>query len=157
MTLNPIQETGMRRAPEAGGARGLWTLDAAMSSLNQRRPAFGNRSNLVSLAKRIKEFRAMRGAVFAPELFGEPAWDLLLALYIAVGDQYRLKVTDACAESSVPESTALRWLSSLAEAGLIRYEPNPTDARSRYVALSNAGAAMMDRLLEHASANFKLI
>lgn len=154
---NPTQETSMRRSPDTGGAEGLWIPDAVMSSLKQRRQAPIDRSNLVSLAKKIKEFRAVRGAVFAPELFGEPAWDLLLALYIAGGDQYRLKVTDACAESNVPESTALRWISSMAEAGLIRYDSNPTDARSRYVALSNPGIAMMDHLLEIASGNFKLI
>ena len=127
-----------------------------MSSLNERQYAPVNRPELVSLAKKIKEFRAARGVIFAPEMFGEPAWDLLLALYIAAGDQYRLKVTAACVESNVPESTALRWLSSLAEGGLIRYDSNPTDARSRYVALSGAGIAMMDRLLELASGNGKL-
>ena len=153
----PSRETGMRRSPEKGGARGLWTPDAAMSSLNQRRQASVDRSKLVSLAKKIREVRAVRGVVFAPELFGEPAWDLLLALYIADGDQYRLKVTAACAESNVPESTALRWLSSLNEAGLIRYDSNPTDARSRYVALSSAGITMMDRLLELASSDGKLV
>ena len=154
---NPTQESGMRRSSDSGGARGLWTPDAAMSSLNQRRQAPVDRSNLVSLAKKIKEFRAVRDSVFPPELFGEPAWDLLLALYIAAGDQYRLKVTAACAESNVPESTALRWLSSLAEAGLIRYDPNPTDARSRYVALSSPGITMMDRLLQLASGKGNLI
>lgn len=128
-----------------------------MSTLNQYQSAPVDRSNLVNLAKKIREVRAARAAVFGPELFGEPAWDLLLALYIAAGDQYRLNVTAACVESNVPESTALRWLSSLGEARLIRYDSNPTDARSRYVALSDAGVAMMDHLLKLASGSFKPI
>ena len=147
----------MRRSPSKGGARPLWTSDTAVGNLNHRQMAPVDRSTLVNLAKRIKEVRAVRAVVFAPELFGEPAWDLLLALYIAEGDQYRLKVTAACIESNVPETTALRWLSSLHEAGLIRYDSNPTDARSRYVALSTAGVAMMDHLLKLASGNFKPI
>jgi DNA-binding MarR family transcriptional regulator len=145
----------MTRSPSVGAVERYWIPDSVMSTLNQHQSAPVDRSNLVNLAKKIREVRAARAAVFGPELFGEPAWDLLLALYIAAGDQYRLNVTAACAESNVPESTALRWLSSLGEARLIRYDSNPTDARSRYVALSDAGVAMMDYLLDLASGSFK--
>lgn len=137
----------------AGGAGVSPTWGTVVTSLNECRDAPVDRSRLVRTAKSIKDFRAARAAVLAPELFGEPAWDLLLALYIAEGDQYRLKITAACHESNVPETTALRWLNSLGELGLVRQDTNPTDARSRYVALSPAGVALMDRLMKYASGN----
>ena len=154
---NPTRGSGLRRSPKTGALTALWITDAAVTPSNQRPEEPGDRSNLVSLAKKIKDIRAARSAVFAPELFGEPAWDLLLALYIAEGDQYRLKVTAACIESNVPETTAIRWLNSLRELGLLEYKSNPTDARSRYVALSDTGVAMMDHMLRIASGNFKPI
>jgi DNA-binding MarR family transcriptional regulator len=150
---NSTHPSGMRRSPKAGRANNLWIPDATVSTLNERPEAPADRSSLVAMAKRIKEIRAVRSVVFAPELFGEPAWDLLLALYIAEGDQYRLNVTAACMQSNIPETTALRWLTSLGEAGLIKYTANPTDARSRYVSLSSAGVAMMDRVLKLASSS----
>lgn len=155
---NPTQGPGQRRSPKTGSATAaLWTTDVALTNLNKFRGGPVDRSNLVSLAKKIKEVRAARSLVFAPELFGEPAWDLLLALYIAEGDQFRLKVTAASNISNVPETTALRWLSSLHELGLLEYKLNPTDARSRYVALSDAGVAMMDQMLTIASSNLNSI
>lgn len=140
------------RSTNTGGANAFW-MEAALNKINESREPF-DRSTLVILAKKIRDVRTLRNAVFAPELFGEPAWDLLLSLYIAEGDQYRLKVTSACNESNVPETTALRWLNSLNELGLIQYESNPTDARSRYVALSREGVASMDRLMIIASGQF---
>lgn len=154
---NRTENAGRGRSPKAGDPRDLWIPGAAVNTLSARHEAPVDRSNLVNLAKKIREVRAVRAAVFAPELFGEPAWDLLLALYIAQGEQYRLNLTAACAGSNVPESTALRWLSSLGEAGLIQYQSNPTDARSRYVALSGAGVAMMDHLMKLVSGSFKAI
>jgi DNA-binding MarR family transcriptional regulator len=153
---NPIQDLS-RRAPNTGGASGSWISDAGVSTLHRGQDAPVDRCNLNELAKKIKEVRSVRSEVFAPELFGEPAWDLLLALYTAAGGQYRMKVTAACIESNVPETTALRWLSSLGEAGLIRFDSNPSDARSRYVALSGSGVAMMDHLMRFASGSFRLV
>lgn len=99
---------------------------------------------LVELARRFYRSRRMRPRVFSDEaLFGEPAWDMLLDLFIAEADGKRLSVTAACIGSAVPTSTALRWLVILEERGLVRRENDPTDARRVFLNLTSEGYAKM--------------
>lgn len=87
----------------------------------------------VTLARRLKAARNQRARLFQAELFGEPAWDMMLALYLASGEGYRLKITDLCEESGVSATTALRWIAQLTDLGLARRVPNPMDARSVFI------------------------
>jgi DNA-binding MarR family transcriptional regulator len=105
-------------------------------------------SQLVTLAKRIRATRAMRAQNLAPELFGEPGWDILLSLYVAYHEGYRMKMAAVCNESGVPDTTALRWLESLRELGLVTKKTNPLDARSQLIELTALAAGKMDKLLQ---------
>lgn len=88
--------------------------------------------------------RRRRATVFAdPSLFGEPAWDILLDLFIAAKDRKRLPVTSACIGAAVPATTALRWLTVLEEKGLIVRENDTNDARRVFVRLSTEGYEKM--------------
>ena len=46
---------------------------------------------LVKLARRICEMRKTRARFFDVDLFGEQAWDIILALYLSDAEGYRLK------------------------------------------------------------------
>ena len=88
--------------------------------------------------------RRRRGEIFAdPALFGEPAWDMLLDLFIAAKERKRLPVTSACIGAAVPATTALRWLTVLEEKGLIMRENDANDARRVFVRLSTEGYEKM--------------
>jgi len=102
---------------------------------------------LASLAKNIRSARDMRRELLGPDIFGEPAWDILLSLYVASAEEYRMKVSAICNESGVPDTTALRWLDILSQRGLIEKIANPLDARSRYVSLTGEGRRKMEKLL----------
>lgn len=78
-----------------------------------------------------------------PNLFGEPAWDILLDLFIAAKERKRLPVTSACIGAAVPATTALRWLTVLEEKGLILRENDLSDARRVFVRLSTDGYEKM--------------
>jgi hypothetical protein len=52
-------------------------------------------------------------------LFGEPAWDILLDLFIAARESRRVSLANACASAAVPEASALRWIAILERRGLI--------------------------------------
>lgn len=78
-----------------------------------------------------------------PTLFGEPAWDILLDLFIAAKERKRLPVTSACIGAAVPATTALRWLTVLEEKGLILRENDAADARRVFVRLSSDGYEKM--------------
>jgi hypothetical protein len=95
-------------------------------------------------ARRTYRNRRARTAIFADDtLFGEPAWDLLLDLFIAAKERKRVPVTSACIGAAVPTTTALRWLAVLEERGLVLREADPSDARRVFVRLSAGAYAKM--------------
>lgn len=107
--------------------------------------------HLLRLATNMKLARDWRARYFESEIFGEPGWDILLALYIARGRGYRLKVGDACSESRAPTTTALRWLDHIENAGLIERRSNSFDKRSSLLEISPEGISRMTEFLETAT------
>lgn len=101
----------------------------------------------LSLAIKLLELRKTREEVIGAGLFSDPAWDILLTLYVSKIQQVRLKQTCVIDESGVPATTVFRWLNSLEERGFIWRSNHPTDARSNLVELSDAAAAKMTILL----------
>lgn len=91
--------------------------------------------------------RRRRVKLFGPDLFGEPAWDILLDLFIATETGKQISVTSACIGAAVPLTTALRWLSMLEARRLIVRENDNKDARRSYVRLSELGRELMDQYL----------
>lgn len=87
----------------------------------------------VIFARRIKAARAARTNFFHSDLFAEPAWDMMLALYIAEGESRRLKVSDVCNESGVPNTTALRWLDRLFDLHMARKRRCMRDGRIYFI------------------------
>ncbi len=81
-------------------------------------------------------------------LFGEPAWDILLDVYIAQKSRREIQVSSVCIEAGVPSTTILRWLTRLEQEGLIYRAADNVDGRRRYVRLTEAGEALMQRVLE---------
>lgn len=105
--------------------------------------------NHFTLARKAYALRRKRAAIFGnPELFGEPAWDILLDLFIAHGEGKSVSVSSACIGSAAPATTGLRWLGVLAEEGLIVRENDPQDNRRVLVRLTAEGLAAMDRFFE---------
>lgn len=105
-----------------------------------------DRERLTEAARHVYRARRLRARAFGDEsLFGEPAWDLLLDLFIAESDGKSLSVTAACIGAAVPTSTALRWIVILESRGLVRRENDPADARRVFLHLTSEGYAKMNR------------
>lgn len=103
------------------------------------------RARFADKARHIYALRRKRGAIFGnPELFGEPAWDILLDLYIAHADEKNVSVSSACIGSAAPPTTGLRWLGILARHDLVLREEDPDDQRRVLVRLSEWGLRAMD-------------
>lgn len=95
-------------------------------------------------ARSIYRGRRLRHRIFPDEsLFGEPAWDILLDLFIAEMDSKPLSVTAACIGAAVPTSTALRWIAILEERGFLSRNNDPADARRVFLRLTGEGYAKM--------------
>lgn len=102
----------------------------------------------VSLAKEEYDDRTRRLAYFSADLLGEPAWDILLDLFVCYAMGRQISVTSACIASKVPVTTALRWIKELEDRGLLAREGDNTDARRIWVTLTAQGSRSMKAYLE---------
>ena len=96
-----------------------------------------------ALVRRLIRARRDRARFFPESLFADPAWDMLLDLAAARLEGKQVPVSSLCIAAAVPTTTALRWVRSLDESGLIERQPDPFDARRSHVSLTDAAAAAM--------------
>lgn len=88
----------------------------------------------------ILRLRRLRSTFFTPELFADPAWDMLLDLMAARIAGEKVAVSSLCIAADVPPTTALRWIKTMTDHGLFVRDSDPFDGRRIFIALS-AGAA----------------
>ncbi len=93
-------------------------------------------ANLPQLACGIHHSRRERRRYFPDELFADPAWDMILALYCADGRGERLSITSLGYSVGLPQATAARWIGSLRRAGLIEQQQDERDGRRKFLRLS---------------------
>ena len=101
-----------------------------------------------ALVRRLIMARRDRARFFPDTLFADPAWDMLLDLAAARLEGKQVPVSSLCIAAAVPTTTALRWVRSLADAGLIERQSDPFDARRSHVSLSDPAAAAMHGWLQ---------
>ncbi len=95
------------------------------------------------MVRQVIANRQARARFFDAELFGDPAWDMLLDLTAARGEGAQVSVTSLCIAAGVPATTALRWLTQMVEAGLFVRVPDPADKRRAFIALSDRSLTAM--------------
>lgn len=99
---------------------------------------------MIDHARRAYADRRLRERIFdCPALFGEPAWDILLDLFVAQKARKSISVTSACIGSQVPSTTALRWIAVLEQYGLVIREDDPKDKRRAILRLTSDAYAKM--------------
>jgi DNA-binding MarR family transcriptional regulator len=97
------------------------------------------------LVRKIIRQRQLRADFLGPELFADPAWDILLDLTAARAEHTRVSVTSLCIASGVPPTTALRWITQMTEAGLLVRVEDESDRRRAFIELSDRTAEAMAR------------
>jgi len=88
------------------------------------------------LVRAIIRARRLRDQFLGADLFADPAWDILLDLLAAGLENQRVAVSSLCIAAAVPPTTALRWIKSLTDLGLLVRSADPEDGRRVYVELS---------------------
>lgn len=101
------------------------------------------KKQLCRLACRIYDARRTRDRMLDKQLFGEPAWDMLLALYCLPARGERLGVTALSHAADVPQSTGHRWQAILTKEGLIERGPKELDARLQMMRLTETGRKLL--------------
>ncbi|RKF21810.1 MarR family transcriptional regulator [Altericroceibacterium spongiae] len=100
------------------------------------------------LVRQIIRHRQLRARFFDGDLFADPAWDILLDLTAARAEHNRVSVTSLCIASGVPPTTALRWISQMTEAELLKRLEDETDRRRAFIVLTERAADAMARYFQ---------
>lgn len=101
----------------------------------------------LQLARLILWARGLLETQLNPELFANPALNILLDLYVNRSEGRGVSTSAACTASGVPTTTALRWINALAKRGMVVKHGLPTDKRFTFLELSEETAQSLDKLL----------
>ena len=98
---------------------------------------------MADAARREYRDRREREHVFGPGIAADPAWDILLDLFIARDEGRDATVFSVSAATAVAEGTILRCIAHLVEAKLIARGSHSSDPRSIFLTLTDRAAGMM--------------
>ncbi|HEY0147740.1 MAG TPA: MarR family winged helix-turn-helix transcriptional regulator [Allosphingosinicella sp.] len=102
------------------------------------------------LVRAMIRARRLRDQFFRSELFADPAWDMLLDLFAARLEKRKVAVSSLCIAAAVPPTTALRWIKSLSDQGLLVRLADAEDGRRVFIELSDQTAAALENYLRAA-------
>jgi hypothetical protein len=93
---------------------------------------------LAAFARFLLAARRRRDGVFPNVEFGEPAWDMLLDLYVQHVEGRQVCVSSLCTAAAVPATTALRWIDMMVREDIFVRQPDPADGRRVHVRLNGS-------------------
>lgn len=132
--------------PHALASEHLFSIVASPVQAGETTEGRMPRETLLARAEYILRVRRSRERLIGRAINGEPAFDLLLCLYVRTG-QRETSLTSLAKPARIPYSSAIRWLAYLADKGLITLKESETDRRATCVQLTASGRAVMDELL----------
>jgi hypothetical protein len=94
--------------------------------------------NMLDAARRQLRERRERDRLFGSDIVAEPAWNILLELFVAGEEGREVSALAACAELPAPEPAVLRCVAHLVSAKLV-------------VRQADAGSGSMSLTLSHAA------
>lgn len=113
----------------------------------------GSPAEFVEEARKLYDRRRAREELFGSGMFGEPAWDILLAAYV-VASASAAKLTR---ELGLPMSVISRWVQVLERDGLLRSTRGDLIPFSASLQLTPEGRKRMDQyftLAKHGNQSF---
>jgi hypothetical protein len=105
-------------------------------------------ADLVAQARVQLAVRKARRRYFPADLFHEPAWEMLLALFIIYQTDHSMNVKALVSCSDAPATTSQRWIDHLHKSGLIDRVTDTADRRRIDISLSDRGYEAMVRYLK---------
>nr|WP_232474050.1 hypothetical protein [Sphingomonas sp. MA1305] len=91
------------------------------------------------IARQLLSQRAARFEHLPADLFHEPAWDMLLALFVAHEERRTMNVKTLVSTAAAPVTTSQRWIDHLHKLKLIDRVIDPIDRRRMEISLSDSG------------------
>jgi hypothetical protein len=136
------QSTSPIRGSIMGDSVASFVVDCTRFTISAE--PLGAETSLGIVARAMYHERRVRDHATGLPLFGEPAWDILLDLFASEAEGKAVSISSACLASSVPMTTALRWVARLEREGLIGRSATG-DRRRINLHLTSAGRERMHR------------
>lgn len=155
MSTNEMRELGGSLLRLADAFDQGWSPENVRSSFHWPSGAARIEKKALELAKRAKvliRHQELRERFLPQDLFGEPAWNILLDLFIQFSGGAKVSGKSLCIAAKCPPTTALRHIARLEDAGLIKREAAQHDGRVSLYSLTKQGLIGVGRALEHIGA-----
>ncbi|WP_169053538.1 helix-turn-helix domain-containing protein [Alteraurantiacibacter aquimixticola] len=107
-----------------------------------------NALNLAMKARLIYDSRRKRRELIPAEYLGEPAWDMLLELFMQYSGGAKVSTSSLCIASDCPQSTALRYIAELEKGGMVKRSSSHHDKRVNFVELTDKGIIAVGTYLD---------
>lgn len=98
----------------------------------------------LAVAKALLACRRRRQRIFPGVQFVDPAWDMMLELYVAGAEGKQFRVSKLCIQTDGSSSTATRHRQSLEAKGFISRVEDPEDGRSSFAVMEPKLKIAMD-------------
>lgn len=128
-----------------------WHPDRVQSTYLWPSSAARIEKNSLELAKRARLLvrqSELREEFLPKKLLGEPAWNILLDLFIQFSGGAKVSAKSLYVAARCPDTTALRHIERLEEAGLIERDVSDTDGRVTLFSLTKKGVVGVGRVLQ---------
>ena len=144
--LDALPDRELRKAVRELSRR-VAELEAANGDAEAVQACAFSDSKLAAAASSFYGLRRLRAKYFEPALIAEPAWDMLLDLFIASIRGVRVATTSLCLAARVPQATGLRWIAVLQKHSLVRRYAACDDHRLKLVEITPEGFKLMRQYL----------
>ncbi len=111
-------------------------------SLEGKITRYSDFANTLMLEKRD------RTIILGPDMMGDPAFDMLLDLFVAQEESVDISVSSLCYGTCLPQTTALRWVKIMVDRGMILRKSDTNDKRRVYLLLAPQTRLGMIRYLD---------
>lgn len=151
---NSLKQLASKMFLETSAASDVSVGNTSESALhNLRVNSFGDRLNTTENGVRSTWFHVAEALLnqrqsltlkLGAEFVADPVWTMLLDLLVSEAADRKVSVTSLTIASGVPATTALRWIASMEDAGLIERSPDPSDQRRTFLSLTDRGASIVE-------------
>jgi hypothetical protein len=118
----------------------VYSFPEDRTALSTPQPVAGQETDL-AIARRVVRSRNAREALFGSGLFIDPAWEVMLDLFIAGESGQKVSISSVCIAARVPATTALRWLKKLERRNLVVRILDEHDRRRCFLVLTEDARA----------------
>lgn len=137
----------VKRERKAGALEefGLKLIKTVTATTNEDVSDFEKRDFCVTQACLELKNRRARTNFLPDDFFGEPAWQMMLELYVSHYREEQSTVTNLCIVSDEPQTTALRWIEILVSQGFVSRSNSKYDKRLKLLSLTAKAIDRLDR------------